>query len=254
MAIVCTGCGRQYDVTLFQLGRTIHCTCGRRVGLEHRLTVTDDAAGPPEVAEGSDVAGLRFIADAMLGRLARWLRTLGHDTAHDDTIADENLVRRAFDEKRHILTRDRKLFEEWRIDGLLIESDGTLDQLREVVDSFDLPRPARLFTRCRECNEPLEPVELSNAEGRVPGRVLGRLRREAAPPPGETQGRRETERERQAEREAGRPSPEEGVDGSRELGPGGRPIVARCPDCGRVYWEGSHTERMRRVVDRVFGG
>lgn len=27
---------------------------------------------------------------------------------------------------------------------------------------------------------------------------------------------------------------------------------ARCPDCGRVYWEGSHTDRMRSVLARVF--
>lgn len=207
MAIVCPGCGREYDVTLFQLGRTIHCTCGRRVGLEHRLTLPHDGGHP------------RFIADAMLGKLARWLRTLGYDTAYDDAIADEALVRRAFDEGRHILTRDRTLFEEWRIDGLLIESDGTLGQLREVVAAFDLPRPARLFTRCRECNAMLKPVELSDVEDRVPERVLRRVRREA------------------------------GREGSADS-----PQIAHCPGCGRVYWEGSHTERMRRVVDRVFSG
>ncbi len=25
-----------------------------------------------------------------------------------------------------------------------------------------------------------------------------------------------------------------------------------CRSCGRVYWEGSHTQRMRAVLDRVF--
>jgi len=40
MAIPCPRCGREYDVTLFQFGRTIHCTCGARVGMEIRL-------GPP---------------------------------------------------------------------------------------------------------------------------------------------------------------------------------------------------------------
>lgn len=207
MAIVCTGCGREYDVTLFQLGRTIHCTCGRRVGLEHRLTLPGDETGPRDAATPRDAAGRRFIADAMLGNLARWLRTLGHDTAYDDAIADDELVRRAFDEDRHILTRDRNLFQEWRVEGLLVEADETLEQLREVVDAFELPRPDELFTRCRECNEVLEPADLSDVEDRVPERVLV-----------------------------------------------GSPAVARCPGCGRVYWEGSHTERMRRVVDRVFEG
>ncbi len=27
-----------------------------------------------------------------------------------------------------------------------------------------------------------------------------------------------------------------------------------CPKCGKVYWEGSHTKRMRVVIEEVFGG
>jgi uncharacterized protein with PIN domain len=194
MAITCTGCGREYDVTLFQFGRTIHCTCGRRVGLEHRLSIDVPTERP------------RFIADAMLGRLARWLRTLGYDTTYEDAISDADLVRRAFLEGRHILTRDRKLFEEWRIDGgLLIRSDGPLEQLTEVVGAFHLAAPDRLFTRCRVCNAVLAPLDRAAASGRVPSGIEGRARN-----------------------------------------------FVECPDCGRVYWEGSHTDRMRSVLGRVF--
>src|SRR5262249_31136173 len=25
----------------------------------------------------------------------------------------------------------------------------------------------------------------------------------------------------------------------------------RCPGCGRIYWEGTHFERMRRIFDRI---
>ncbi len=28
----------------------------------------------------------------------------------------------------------------------------------------------------------------------------------------------------------------------------------RCPSCGRVYWEGSHTRRMRRWLEAVAEG
>jgi hypothetical protein len=31
MAIQCSWCGRQYDVTLFQFGRTVVCDCGEVV-------------------------------------------------------------------------------------------------------------------------------------------------------------------------------------------------------------------------------
>lgn len=39
MAISCTKCGRQYDVTLFQFGRTINCACGERAGFEHKINL-----------------------------------------------------------------------------------------------------------------------------------------------------------------------------------------------------------------------
>ncbi len=196
MAIRCSGCGRQYDVTLFQFGRTIQCTCGARVGLEQRL-------GPPITADRP-----RFFADAMLGRLARWLRTLGFDTAYDDRIPDAELVRRALVEGRYILTRDRKLPEEWRVEGcLVVEADKPLDQLVEVAAAFGLEAPVRLFTRCRVCNGVLVRADPEAVERRVPARVL--------------------------EREAS---------------------FVQCPECERIYWEGSHTARMRAVVTRVFGG
>ena len=193
MAVACSGCGREYDVTLFQFGRTIHCTCGRRVGLEHRLSIPVPAEQP------------RFIADAMLGRLARWLRTLGYDTAYEDAMSDADLVRRAFLEGRRILTRDRKLFEEWRIGGgLLIGAEGPLEQLAEVVGALHLAAPDRLFTRCRVCNGVLAPLDRAAASGRVPPEIESRRN------------------------------------------------LVECPDCGRVYWEGSHTDRMRSVLGRVF--
>ena len=162
MAIRCPGCGREYDVTLFQFGRTIHCTCGTRVGLEQRI-------GPP-----LSTATPRFMADVMLGRLARWLRTLGYDTAYDDAIADADLVRTALAQNRHILTRDRSIPVEWRVEGcLVLEADRPLRQLGEVIRAFGLERPSRLFTRCRVCNSALVAAEAADVSGHVPARVLG---------------------------------------------------------------------------------
>lgn len=36
MAIRCSFCGRNYDVTLFEFGNTIKCKCGHEVGFQHR--------------------------------------------------------------------------------------------------------------------------------------------------------------------------------------------------------------------------
>jgi uncharacterized protein with PIN domain len=143
MAILCSNCQRQYDATLFQFGRTIDCACGSKVGLETRINL------PPSVE-------LKFFADVNVGRLTRWLRALGFDTIWEDAIADGDLVRRAIVENRYILTLDKRLPEEWRVNNvLLLKSEEPLEQLREVVEHFKIKKPIELFTRCLMCNTKL---------------------------------------------------------------------------------------------------
>ena len=147
-------------MALFSFGRTIHCTCGARVGMAPRV-LEPDSRGP------------RFIADAMLGRLARWLRILGYDTVYEDDIGDAELVRRALDERRAILTRDRGLPEEWRVsDVTVVESEDPLAQLREVAARLRLVKRARLFSRCSRCNTPLGEATTEEVRERVPPRVV----------------------------------------------------------------------------------
>lgn len=166
MAIVCPRCGREYDVTLFQFGRTIDCACGARVGLEKKL--------PLEARSGRRDDRVRFAADAMLGGLARWLRILGYDVAHDASIDDAALVRSAVEEGRRILTRDRRLPQEWRVEGIVVvEAEKPLAQLEETVERLDLaPDESRAFTRCPRCNHPLEPAGPEEVRSEVPEAVF----------------------------------------------------------------------------------
>ena len=98
----------------------------------------------------------RFLADAMLGRLARWLRALGYDTAYDPALPDPALVRLAGVEGRVLLTRDRHLLRELRpARAHEVRHDAPLAQLHELVVALELEPPAELFTRCLVCNEPL---------------------------------------------------------------------------------------------------
>jgi uncharacterized protein with PIN domain len=150
---------------------------------------------------------VRFFADAMLGRLARWLRIAGCDTAYEDGIADAELARRALEESRVLLTRDRRLLDEWRVPrALLVESEALPEQLRQVAGTFELDWRARLFTRCSRCNALLEQVSMHELGARLPPRVRSETRR-----------------------------------------------FLHCPLCDRVYWRGSHTARMRRVLEDALG-
>src|SRR5688572_12521640 len=52
-----------------------------------------------------------FLADAHLGRLARFLRMLGFDTLHRNAFTDNEIRRIAEAEGRIVLTRDRELLK-----------------------------------------------------------------------------------------------------------------------------------------------
>lgn len=92
---------------------------------------------------------IRFAADAMLGRLARWLRVLGYDTWYDIGVADPVLVQVAADEDRLLLTRDRHLLAELRPPRAHeVRQDDPLDQLHDLVLALQLAPPEALFTRC----------------------------------------------------------------------------------------------------------
>jgi uncharacterized protein with PIN domain len=142
---------------------------------------------------------MRLVADAMLGRLAKWLRVLGYDTLYwrgDDA----GLVRLAVAEHRLVLTRDTRLSPRLPPSQcLFIESDHYDKQLRQVIDR--LGWPTRTGHRCLRCNLLLEAADKAELRDRVPEFVW--LRHDK---------------------------------------------FARCPGCLRIYWEGTHFQRMTEVV------
>jgi uncharacterized protein with PIN domain len=114
---------------------------------------------------------LRLLADGMLGKLAKWLRLLGYDTAYDNAAADPDLARRARVEGRVLLTRDRELAARRGLRTLLIQSEVLEEQVREVQDALGLP-PDPALSRCAVCNTVLEPVSPEDVVERVPPYVL----------------------------------------------------------------------------------
>ena len=114
-----------------------------------------------------------FIADCMLGKLARWLRIIGCDTEYFPSIEDADLVERGAQTGRLILTRDTLLIRrrKARANHLFIRSDHFRDQLRQVVRDLSLDPFARFLSRCIECNDLLRPIEKTDLPRSIPDYV-----------------------------------------------------------------------------------
>lgn len=149
----------------------------------------------------------RFVLDTHLGRLAHYLRMLGFDTWHrDDDPGDAALAHLAHEEERVLLTRDVDLLQRSIVRrGYFIRAIQPEKQLAEVVSRFSLGDQAAPFTRCMDCNEPLQPAVAGDVRGRVPPQVAESFDR-----------------------------------------------FTTCPSCDRVFWAGSHVDRMRHLIDRTF--
>ncbi len=115
----------------------------------------------------SGEASPRFIVDAMLGRLARWLRVLGYDALYFSDLEDAALYVRARTEDRILLTRDRELARRKGVRVILIGDDRVEAQVRQVVRTFGLST-ANAFTRCIECNAVLGELPREEAQPLVP--------------------------------------------------------------------------------------
>jgi hypothetical protein len=113
---------------------------------------------------------MKFIADAMLGRLAKWMRAIGCDVAYSPKIEDGELVNRAWREGRLILTRDTLLIKRRKAKGnfFLVEGNSYKDQLKQVTRQFSIDPYQNLLTRCIECNAPLEEVDKEQIMDAVP--------------------------------------------------------------------------------------
>ena len=99
-----------------------------------------------------EYASYTFIADVMLGRLARWMRFLGIDTLYFRDITDSRLIRIAREQDRHILTRDTRLIKIKGVNNyLLIKANDSFHQLIEVIDTLKLSQFNPL-SRCVVCN------------------------------------------------------------------------------------------------------
>lgn len=113
----------------------------------------------------------RFIADRMLGRLARYLRLMGYDVSYPPASSDARLIALAKAEGRTLLTRDHGICirsgpRAGNPAVVEIGSSEIMSQLRQLVDEgwigyFREPR-------CSLCNSHLEPIDAWEARHLLP--------------------------------------------------------------------------------------
>jgi uncharacterized protein with PIN domain len=148
---------------------------------------------------------VRFVLDGHLGRLAAYLRMLGFDTRYQPHADDAILAEVSKAEHRILLTRDQGLLKRSAVThGYWVRATAPRDQLREVVQRFDLQQQARPFTRCLSCNGLLQSATPYKVKNEVP---------------------------------------ENAAHFHAEFW--------RCAACGKVYWRGSHYQRMVHLIEET---
>jgi hypothetical protein len=112
---------------------------------------------------------MKFAADRMLGKLAKWLRLLGFDTLYSNRFTDAEFLGLA-EEGRVLLTRNTALLKGADPQKVLfIRDDDPKIQLREVITSLGLePDPESFFSRCTLCNGVLGTIDPMDVSGQVP--------------------------------------------------------------------------------------
>lgn len=187
----------------------------RSVGFDYHLQNEDRVAVYPtfESVDISPITKLkagplrdtRFVIDTHLGGLARRLRMLGFDTVYERHYLDVNIVAVSVAENRIILTRDRGILKNKAVThGYWLRCVETDDQVREVLDRFDLHGQMTPFARCLECNGLIARVDKNQVADQLPPRTAEVFE-----------------------------------------------DFYKCESCGKVYWKGSHYDRMKTIIDTL---
>ena len=143
----------------------------------------------------------------MLGSLAKKLRLLGIDTVYISDPDNSELKYLVRSQTRILMTRDLNLSRNmgdlaWPVTGKDVREEFL--SIAERLGPFsDLLKP---FSLCLDCNNPLQSMELSEAQGKVPPFIY------------------------QSQK-----------------------IFSHCPSCGKVFWKGTHSERMEIEVGWMRG-
>jgi len=118
---------------------------------------------------------IKFLADRMLGKLVKWLRILGYDTAYPSFDNDLSLILTARQEGRILLTRDVNLIKRRNIcDFLFIRGDHWEEQLAGIIKGLklEIDLNSKIFSRCSLCNTHTKDIDKKEVKTHVPPYVF----------------------------------------------------------------------------------
>ncbi len=114
---------------------------------------------------------MKFLADGMIGRLARWMRLIGCDVEYLNDVPDDELLKRAASENRILLTSDVALYRNAvtkGADAFLVSGKDQAEKLAKVAKRFDLSLKVNTNTsRCPTCGSSIKKVAKTAIKGKV---------------------------------------------------------------------------------------
>jgi uncharacterized protein with PIN domain len=84
---------------------------------------------------------LKFVADAMLGGLARWLRMMGQDVVYSTELVDNQLLELSRSDDRALLTRDFELYKRAigrGLDAFYVQEQAESGRLAEIAKRYGI--------------------------------------------------------------------------------------------------------------------
>ena len=141
---------------------------GTLFDVPHRTNDVIHDLPTPFIEPGAEV---RFLCDAMLGGLARWLRAAGYDAEFQHGISDPALVARGHATGRIVLSSDRGIFARSIVRTGVVRAlfiprhRPPLEQLTFALGRLGLPIRD---PRCMACGGGLVEVEKESVRGEAP--------------------------------------------------------------------------------------